>query len=189
MKLQTTSLSGCIWVKWSTILLEWNIKVDITKLICFRTKIGYVHGLIHLNFAIEFKQPLLLAEAFAQACVHNDPWYTEYLTAAEAAAATSTESPLPLSACFDLEKADPAVSTSSSYYYHSQRRPSGKWAADVEQARDGILVKAKAEICRIAARYRVDPNDLDRATAELINTAGESAVLENVIKGLTFGHC
>lgn len=165
-----------------------DINVDITKL-TFLHNIGYVHGLIHLNFAIEFKQPLLLAETFAQACVHNDPWYTEYLTAAGAMAATSIESPLPLSACFDLERADPVISSSSSYYYHSQRRPSGKWAADVEQARDGILVKAKTEICRIAARYRVDPNDLDRATAELINTAGESALFENVIEGLPFEHC
>ncbi len=104
-------------------------------------------------------------------------------------AATSTESPLPLCACFDLERADPVISTSSSYYYHSQRQTSGKWAADVEQARDGILVKAKSEICHIAARYRVDPNDLDRATVELINTAGESALFENVIKGLPLEHC
>ena len=185
--MQTTSLSECIWV--SVLISSIDINVDKTKLISLHN-IGYVHGLIHLNFAVEFKQPLLLAEAFAQACVHNDTWYTEYLTAAEAMAATSTESPLPLSACFDLERADPVVSSSSSYYYHSQRRPSsGKWAADVEQARDGILVKAKSEICRIAARYRVDPNDLDRATAELINTAGESALFENVIEGLLFEHC
>ena len=166
-----------------------DINVDITKL-TFLHNIGYVHGLIHLNCAIEFKQPVFLAEAFALACVHDDPWITEYLTAVEAMAATSTESPLPLSACFDLERADPVISSSSSHYYHSQRRqPSGKFAADVEQARDGVLVKAKSEICRIAARYRVDPNDLDRATAELINTAGESPLFENVIEGLPFEHC
>lgn len=140
----------------------------------FGNNTGYVHSLIHINFAIEFKQPLLLAESFAQACVHDDQWYTKYLTASEALAATSTESPLPLSACYDLQFADPAISNSSSYYYHSQRRPSGIWAGDVEQARDGVLVTAFPEICRIAARYRVDPNDLERATAELINSAGES---------------
>ena len=142
-----------------------------------------------MNFAIEFKQPRLLAEAFAQASVHEDPFYREYLWAAEAEAANATESPLPLSACLDLERADPVISTASDYEYFAQRRKSGKWAGDKEQTRDGILAKAKSQILRIAARYRVDPNDLDRATAELCNSAGESALFEIVIMRLPFEPC
>ena len=138
--------------------------------------------MIHLSFAVEFKQPLLLAEALAQAAVHEDPWYRDYLVAAEAESLKHAESALPLSTCFDMEKADPKISTSSGYEYMAQRRPSGRWAGDIEQARDGILAKSFDEIVRIAARYRVDPNDLDRATAELINTAGESATLSHFLK-------
>lgn len=152
--------------------------MDLSITLCNCT--GYVHSLIHFNFALEFKQPLLLAEAFAQACVHNDPWYTDYLTTAEAEAATSTESPLSLSDCLDLIHADPIINQSSGYHYFAGRgRPSGRWAADAEQSRDGVLVKAKSELCRIAARYRVDPNDLERATAELINSSGENTLSEN----------
>lgn len=45
---------------------------------------------------------------------------------------------------------------------------------DLEEARDGVLKNANPELCRIAARYRVNPRDLELATAELMNTAGES---------------
>lgn len=37
--------------------------------------------------------------------------------------------------------------------------------------RDYVCGRAFNEMVRVCARYRVDPNDLDRATAELINTA------------------
>ena len=136
--------------------------------------IGYVHGLIHIGLALEFQQPLLLAEGLAQAAVHHDMWYKEYLSEAEALGAKAEESPLPLSSIIDMEHADPVISKASSIYFHTQtRKHSGKWAMDKELARDGVLVNAKPEMLRLAARYRVDPNDLERATAELINTAGK----------------
>ena len=134
---------------------------------------GYTHGFIHMGLALEFKQPLLLAEGLAQSAVHHDWWYTEYLTAAEALAAETKETSLPLATLIDMMREDPKISTASSLEYHTQtRKHSGIWAMDKEMARDGILVNAKAEILRLAARWRVDPDDLDRATAELINTAG-----------------
>lgn len=137
--------------------------------------IGYVHGLIHIGLAFEFRQPLLLAEGLAQAAVHHDWWYTDYLSAVEALAAEAKESPLPLADLFDMERKDPNISTASSYSYHSQtRKYSGKWAMDREMARDGILPNAKPEIVRLAARWRVDPDDLEKATAEVVNGARTS---------------
>ncbi len=136
--------------------------------------IGYVHSIIHINMALEFQQAKMLAEGFAQACVHHDWWYTEYLTQAEIQAAKQEETALPLSSCINLIREDDVLRTCSAADYHTQKRPvSGQFAMDAEPARDGVLAKAKAEILRIAARYRVDKNDLERATAEAQNTAGE----------------
>lgn len=105
--------------------------------------------------------------------MHHDMWYKEYLGEAEALACEAKESPLSLAELIDMVRADPKVSTASSLDYHTQTRArSGRWAMDKEMARDGILPNAKAELLRLAARWRVDPNDTDRVTAELINTAG-----------------
>jgi hypothetical protein len=43
---------------------------------------------------------------------------------------------------------------------------------DIEMARDGALKNAKPEIIRFAARWRVDPDQIEKITAELMNTAG-----------------
>ena len=138
------------------------------------TRKGYIHGLIHIGLALEFKQPKLLAEGLAQSAVHHDWWYTEFLGAAEALAAEARETPLPLATLMDMMREDPKISTASSLEYHTQtRKHSGGWAMDKEMARDGVMVNAKEEYLRLAARWRVDPDDLDRATAELINTAGK----------------
>jgi hypothetical protein len=49
----------------------------------------------------------------------------------------------------------------------------GSWKVEVEMIRDYVCGKAFNETARVCARYRVDPeDDLDRATAELINGAG-----------------
>jgi len=137
-------------------------------------KLGYVHGIIHINLALEFRQAKMLAEGLAQACVHHDWWYTEYLTEAENLAAKKEQPSLPLSDLIDMCRADDSIRTSSSPSYHSQARPvSGQFAMDMEPARDGVLKNAKPELLKIAARFRVDPNDIERACAEIQNAAGE----------------
>ncbi|KAI8633674.1 hypothetical protein F5Y19DRAFT_461999 [Xylariaceae sp. FL1651] len=145
---------------------------DIADDMHIRIYMGYVHGLIHIGLALEFRQPLLLAEGLAQAAVHHDMWYVEYLRGAEALASEAKESPLPLADIIDMEREDEKIRTASSLEFHTQvRKHSGRWAMDKELARDGILPNAKAEILRLAARWRVDPDDVEQATAELINTA------------------
>ncbi|KAF2811537.1 uncharacterized protein BDZ99DRAFT_559618 [Mytilinidion resinicola] len=145
---------------------------EISNDVLCRIYMGYVHGIIHINLALEFRQAKMLAEGLAQACVHHDWWYTEYLTEAETLAAKREQPSLPLSDLIDMCRADDAVRTSSSPSYHSQTRPvSGQFAMDMEPARDGVLKNAKPELLKIAARFRVDPNDIERACAEVQNTA------------------
>ncbi|KAF9641051.1 hypothetical protein BFW01_g12857 [Lasiodiplodia theobromae] len=49
-----------------------------------RLFVGFGHALIHLGYAIEFRQPALVAEALAQTAVH-EPWGKDFFEAAERA--------------------------------------------------------------------------------------------------------
>ena len=123
---------------------------------------------------LEFKQPLVLVEGFAQSAVHHDKWYHEYLQLAEAKTIKAEEPALPLSQLIDMERSNTAIRSSSSIYFHRQARAhSGRWAMDQEIARDGVLKNAKAELVTLAARFRVSPPSLKQATAEVCNTAGK----------------
>ncbi|KAK3172078.1 hypothetical protein OEA41_004163 [Lepraria neglecta] len=111
---------------------------------------------MHVGLALEFAQMKILAEGFAQACVHHDYWYTEFLHKAEADAKQALYPALPLSEAIDEARADPFV----------MRK---------EIIKDGVCGNASVELGSVAARYRVEPNDLERATAELINTVVHTA--------------
>jgi hypothetical protein len=126
---------------------------------------------MHVGIALEFKTPALMAEGFAQAAVHHDWWYTEFLNRVDADAKRQEESALSLSGCVEECLKDPVVVHCSSIDYQQQFE-NGKFVLRKEMVRDGVCAKGGKELGRIAARYRVDPNDLERATAELINTAG-----------------
>ena len=129
-----------------------------------------------MGLGLEFKQPLVLAEGLAQAVVHHDMWYHEYLQLAEAKAVKAEEPALPLSALIDMERRNSAIRNSSTVQFHRQTRAhSGRWAMDEEIARDGVLKNAKAELVTLAARWRVSVPGLKVATAELINTAGKAS--------------
>jgi hypothetical protein len=100
-------------------------------------------------------------------------WYTEYLKEAEAEAKKATESPMHLADLIDACRAVDAIRTSSSIKYQRQYRPiTGEPCMDIEMARDGALKNAKPEIIRFAARWRVDPDQIEKITAELMNTTG-----------------
>lgn len=118
-----------------------------------------MHPLIHLGFGLEFRQPAIIAEALAQAAVHQN-WLGAFFFAAEqAAAATAETSGRALVALLGDVRADPALRTAA------------RWD-DGDKLRDGILTRAPHEMIRYASRWRVDPDDLERRTAEMINAAG-----------------
>lgn len=132
---------------------------------------------MHVGLALEFKQMKILAEGFAQACVHHDYWYTEFLHKAERDAKHLEDAGHPaisLSAAIDAARADPVIRSCSSVDYQRQFEGEGadrKFVMRREMIKDGVCGNAALELGVVAARYRVDPNDLERATAELINTA------------------
>jgi hypothetical protein len=131
-------------------------RTEHSERILDRMLAGFLHPLIHLGFGIEFKQPAIIVEALAQACIH-DGWTGKFLHASEEAARedTSTKSLMQLlnEACADEKLAK-----------------SAHWE-DGNKVRDGVFVRAPDEMISIAAQWHVKPEDLERKTAEMINTA------------------
>lgn len=128
---------------------------------------------MHVGIALEFKQMAIMAEGFAQAAVHHDYWYTDWMNRIDTDAKCAEEPALSLSDCLDLCRTDDVIRNCSSLDF--QRQFEGdKFVLRKEMVRDGVCANAGKEIGVVAARYRVDPSDLDRATAELINSAGKA---------------
>ena len=116
---------------------------------------GFLHPLIHLGFGIEFQQPAIIAEALAQACVH-DTWITPYLLKTEAASTTPTTKTLPQ--LLEDIRADKKLSRAANW-------------EDGNKIRDGILVRAPEEMISYAKQWTVFPDQLEAKTAEMINNA------------------
>lgn len=133
---------------------------------------------MHIGLGIEFKQMPILAEGLAEAAVHHDTYYTQYIAACASEAQKALENPQSLIACFEESLLDPKITTCSSYDYcrqyqpPSEEFPEGRWFVTREPYRDGVVGLVKNELARITAKWRVSPDDdLERATAELINVS------------------
>lgn len=159
-----TSWAACIMVS----LQYQQIKLEADPL-------GYVHSLMYVGMGLEYKQLPLVAEGLAQAAVHDDMYYNDFLFATERLAGKAIEPALPLSELLHECQNYPSILSCSGPEYHHQLQPNGQWFVTIEMVRDGVCAKAFDDMSRVCARYRVNPDDLERATAELINSTGESA--------------
>jgi hypothetical protein len=115
---------------------------------------------IHLGFGIEFGQPAIMAEALAQAACHPNwiaPLFFETEKAAEAAGKPSSRT---LVSLLNEIRADKKLSTAAHWN-------------DNHKVRDGIMVRAPAEMTKYASQYSVTPDQLEEKTAEMINAASE----------------
>jgi len=111
--------------------------------------------LIHLGFGIEFNQPAIIAEALAQASVH-DGWITSYLLDAEKASTNPTSKTIP--ELIDEIRANEKLSNAA------------QWE-DGNKIRDGILKRAPDEMINYAKQWTVSPEDLEKKTAEMTNAS------------------
>ena len=74
---------------YTEVINEYCLKGDErTDDMLIRLHAGFLHPMIHLGFGVEFKQPAIIAEALAQAAVH-DSWIEPFMLDAEKAAASS----------------------------------------------------------------------------------------------------
>ncbi|KAL8967511.1 MAG: hypothetical protein Q9183_002888, partial [Haloplaca sp. 2 TL-2023] len=115
---------------------------------------GFLHPLIHLGFGIEFQQPAIIAEAFAQAAVHSG-WIGDFLLPAEKAANGSTQNKSLVDLLTEIRK-DEKLSTAAHW-------------SDGNKIRDGLLARAPDEMTHYASQFTVPPSLLEEKTAEMTN--------------------
>ena len=117
---------------------------------------GFLHPIIHLGFGVEFRQPAIIAEALAQAAIHTD-WIGKFLLPTEKMA-TKQKSKKSL---FDLIKEIQA----------NEKIINAPHWEDSNKIRDGLLVRAPDELITISAQWQVEPDELEKKTAEMISAA------------------
>ncbi|KAF5874272.1 putative hypa-like protein [Botrytis fragariae] len=115
---------------------------------------GFLHPLIHLGFGIEFNQPAIIAEALAQASVH-DMWITKYLLDVEKKAQPGNKT---IPQLLDEIRDDKKLSTAA------------EWD-DGNKIRDGILARAADEMMNYASQWTVGKGELEAKTAQMISSA------------------
>ncbi|TKA26333.1 hypothetical protein B0A50_05112 [Salinomyces thailandicus] len=121
-----------------------------------RTYSGFLHPCIHLGFGVEFHQPAIVAEALAQAAVH-DHYLSPFFKLAEMSAREGGSEPSgTMVELLDAIHANPDL----------QKAP--RWSDD-NKLRDGIINRAAERMVHYASQYRVQPDELERKTAEMIN--------------------
>lgn len=104
---------------------------------------GILHPIIHLGFGIEFNQPVIIAEALAQAAVHSN---REALHLIESEKTANAHTP-------DGRSESAIVQLLEEIYAKTKRSPG---------ARD-----------RPAGQVHITEENLEEKTAEMINAAGE----------------
>ncbi|CEJ61955.1 hypothetical protein PMG11_10471 [Penicillium brasilianum] len=117
---------------------------------------GFLHSPIHLGYAVEFDQPLIMAEALALTAVH-DSYFGDVLTDVETAVRTSDGN-------------DSLINLQREIYSNSKLREAMKYEHGVFQIRDGLLADAKDEFLQVVGSWKVTPEDLQEKTAECLNS-------------------
>ncbi|KAK1093495.1 hypothetical protein LTR48_002182 [Friedmanniomyces endolithicus] len=118
---------------------------------------GFLHPLIHLGFALESQQPALVAEALAQAAVHSASMSPFFLRAEQAARDRADEPcSKTIAELLDEIHADPEM------------RAAPRWS-DGNKLRDGVMGRAAEKMVSYTSQYRVEPDELERKTAEMVN--------------------
>ncbi|KAG6995600.1 cytochrome P450 monooxygenase [Physcia stellaris] len=119
-----------------------------------------VHPIIHLGYAIEFKQPSLVAEALAAACVHDD-WPKDFLLPTEGFVQPDTPSKSLLQ-IFDIIRHDPDFTSAV------------KDTDPFNKVRDGLLKRVTGEqLAPYLSQFQVKPtlDDMQRKLTEMMHTS------------------
>jgi hypothetical protein len=127
---------------------------------------GFAHAGIHLGFGLEFKQPAIVAEALAQACVHEG-WALDFFLAAEKAGDSLKQAAggnVPLLQLYDetqkvIEDMGPVA---ANYEYHNNC------------VKYGIVHVAAQRLLPVLSSWVVNRDTLTEKTAEMMDAAGSS---------------
>ncbi|RAH72929.1 questin oxidase family protein [Aspergillus aculeatinus CBS 121060] len=131
---------------------------ELAESLLSRLFAGLVHPIIHLGFGIEFQQPAIVAQALAQASVHQDYLGGDFYKPAAAAAAGA---PTPTKTLMEIMDEMRASQTLREAAVHG----------DSEVFADGILKRAGAEVIRACSQWTVPEDKIRERLVEMINTA------------------
>jgi hypothetical protein len=126
---------------------------------------GLLHPLIHLGFALEFDQPAILAEALAQAAVHEN-WVSPFFLETEKAAKAYQGPEKSLEDIMKQLQGDKDVQALV------------EWEDD-NKFRDGIIVRGKEKVAGIVGQWKVKEEQLEQKTREMIANVCEYTPFKN----------
>ena len=120
-----------------------------------------MHQIIHLGYALEFKQPSLVAETLAAACVH-DNWPKDFLLPTEEYVRSNADVPSEtLLSILDSLQRDPEITSAV------------KDTDPFNKIRDGLLKRVGAkQLVPYLSRFQVQPTpeDLQRKMEDMMRT-------------------
>ncbi|KAI0121119.1 hypothetical protein BJ170DRAFT_644932 [Xylariales sp. AK1849] len=148
---------------WQAAVLEYVFaRTKVADEMLARMYEGAYHPIIHLGLGVEFRQPVIVAEALAQAASHDDSHIGRLFRSAESEASSmypQRGTPKPMLALLHEARADEAI------------RAAPQWTDFGFKMRDGIVGRALEPVSSLAAQFRIRPDEeeLKRRTAEMIN--------------------
>lgn len=133
---------------------------------------GFLHPIIHLGFGVEFEQPAIIAEALAQAAVH-DSWIGTFLEATSKHAKLKrgkADRKKTIVQILEECRADEKLKSAPHY-------------DDGNKIRDGILKRAPNEMANHASDFTVGESEeeLKERCVEMISAAGMSCLFPSVL--------
>ncbi|KKK21810.1 hypothetical protein P175DRAFT_0544167 [Aspergillus ochraceoroseus IBT 24754] len=133
---------------------------EISDDILGRMHSGFLHPMIHLGCALEFNQPLLVAEALAAGCVHDD-WPHSFLFPVEKHMRAAPETPV--KSMLDIM---------DELYQDATIRNAVQMSDPLNKISDGLLAKVCKQLIPYLAQYRVQPTaeELEKQTMDMVHT-------------------
>lgn len=152
---------------WEAVLSKYLFQKDSPSAddLLVRLFAGLLHPLIQLMYGLEWKQPAIVAEGLAQACVHK-PDFKDFLLQAE------TNANEAYNASPGASKRMPSIVA-----VHQEARADPKLSAAVEHVADmggprfadSVMRRAKDEMLRVVSKVKVWPDEVDERTAEMFD--------------------
>lgn len=122
---------------------------------------GLVHPIIHLGFGVEFEQPAIIAQALAQASVHQDYLgETFFVPMQKHIESAGIREQVTLIQIMDLMRADKDLRQSAQH-------------GDTDVFANGLLKRAPNAVIDYCSRWTVPEDQIEEKFAEMINTASE----------------
>ncbi|KAK3370199.1 hypothetical protein B0H63DRAFT_454404 [Podospora didyma] len=143
---------------WSDVVAEYLLNDDDMLARLFA---GFLHPLIQLMYGMEWKQPAIVAEALAQTAVHGNDLKGFLLESERLAAAAAEED--------QKSEKMPAIVELLEAIGKDENLAKAARMEDGNKIRDGVLVRAREDMIRVASRVRVRPDELDERTAEMFD--------------------